>query len=465
MVVGHHHHRVDRDWWMSKARWLQLRLRERFRVAVEVNRSRRVGEGYFRTTFDRWIRRFRSFRSDSLASSSALYRRRVSRTIYAEKDSVIIRLLQAVAVPILGNVCQVFMTGLNRVQIYGVEKLHEALLNRPKGRPLITVSNHVASMDDPLVISALLPPRVLMEAHNLRWTLCATDRCFKNAVTSAFFRCVKVLPVSRGDGVYQKGLDMAVSKLNNGGWVHIFPEGSRSRDGGKSMGSAKRGVGRLVLDADSIPIVVPFVHTGMEEVVPIGATLPRVGKTVTVLVGDPIHFDDLLHPNSHKLSSRESSYDAVSARIGERLQELKVQADKLALEQSAQTRKPLDTIVGATGALEQVDWELFGMSSHMISHDETNSDEGMPITQQILPQILPQQEPAAASDRYIRVGCYGSGIVSRIQRCIESTELKGYAAANFLLIRSKNFIAISTDVSPLRAWRQFLQLQYAYTSL
>lgn len=433
MVVGHHHHRVDRDLWMSKARWLQLRLRERFRVAVEVNRSRPVGEGYFRTTFDRWIRRFRSFRSDSLASSSALYRRRVSRTIYAEEDSVIIRLLQALAVPILGNVCQVFMTGLNRVQVYGVEKLHEALLNRPKGRPLITVSNHVASMDDPLVISALLPPRVLMEAQNLRWTLCATDRCFKNAVTSAFFRCVKVLPVSRGDGVYQKGLDMAVSKLNNGGWVHIFPEGSRSRDGGKSMGSAKRGVGRLVLDADSIPIVVPFVHSGMQEVVPIGATLPRVGKTVTVLVGDPIHFDDLLHPNSNKLSSRESSYDAVSSRIGERLQELKAQADKLALEQSAQTRKPLDTIVEATGALEQVDWELFGMSSHMISHDETNSDEGMPITQQILPQILPQQEPAAASDRYIRVGCYGSGIVSRIQRCIESTELKGYAAANFLL--------------------------------
>lgn len=66
------------------------------------------------------------------------------------------------------------------------------------------VSNHVASMDDPLIIAALLPPHVLLDAQNLRWTLCASDRCFTNPVLSAFFRSVKVLPVARGDGIYQK---------------------------------------------------------------------------------------------------------------------------------------------------------------------------------------------------------------------------------------------------------------------
>lgn len=39
---------------------------------------------------------------------------------------------------------------------------------------------------------------------------------------------------------------------------------------------------RLVLDADNIPMVVPFVHTGMQEVMPIGATFPRIGKTVSI---------------------------------------------------------------------------------------------------------------------------------------------------------------------------------------
>jgi 1-acyl-sn-glycerol-3-phosphate acyltransferase len=62
----------------------------------------------------------------------------------------------------------------------------------------------VAAIDDPFVIASLLPPSIMLNANNLRWTLCASNRCFKNPAMSAFFRSVKVLPVSRGDGIYQK---------------------------------------------------------------------------------------------------------------------------------------------------------------------------------------------------------------------------------------------------------------------
>ena len=41
----------------------------------------------------------------------------VGKGIDAEEDSVITHMLQALAVPVIGNVCHVFMHGLNRVQV------------------------------------------------------------------------------------------------------------------------------------------------------------------------------------------------------------------------------------------------------------------------------------------------------------------------------------------------------------
>ena len=59
---------------------------------------------------------------------------------------------------------------------------------------LITVSNHVAALDDPLVVSALLPPGALGRPRALRWTMCATDRCFRTRAAAAFFRAGKARP-------------------------------------------------------------------------------------------------------------------------------------------------------------------------------------------------------------------------------------------------------------------------------
>ncbi|KAL6142590.1 hypothetical protein ACLB2K_060867 [Fragaria x ananassa] len=417
--------RVERgDLWKTNALSVQRRLRERFRV--EVDRRFRLhpifSDSYFASTVQRWLQRFRDFKRDSLPSSTAFYRKRVGKEINAEEESAILRMVQAVAVPVIGNVCHVFMNGLNRVQVYGLEKLHDALLCRPKDRPLITVSNHVASMDDPLVVAALLPPNVLLDAKNLRWTLCASDRCFSNPVTSAFFRSVKVLPVSRGEGIYQKGMDIAISKLNQGGWVHIFPEGSRSRDGGKTLGSSKRGVGRLVLDADNIPMVVPFVHSGMQDIMPIGASFPRIGKTVTVVIGDPIYFDDLLNNEGAKHLSRGKLYDAVSSRIGHRLHQLKVQVDKLA--------------------------------------------QGIPLLNDgLLMEETPEQLTVAGTqeprslDRF-RAGFSKDGwIASRMRTLMEPTELMGFAARGLFMNRRavETSESGSRRVGPLKAWNQFLE--------
>ncbi|KAJ7555685.1 hypothetical protein O6H91_05G050700 [Diphasiastrum complanatum] len=280
------------------------------------------------------------------------------KEILAEQaeESQVFRILQKVAVPFLGNVCYVFMHGLNRTEVYGAEKLQNAILKRSSCQGLVTVSNHVASMDDPLVLSSLLSPRLLADATSLRWTLCATDRCFTSATTSAFFRAVKVLPLARGQGIYQQGLDMALGKLNRGDWVHIFPEGSRSRNGGKTIESAKRGVGRLIYDAENTPLVVPFVHTGMQEVMPIGSKFPAIGKKVVVLVGDPINMDDLVKQDSF---SKVAAYDAIAFRVGQSLQCLKNDLDNLVNHTEDKQQKMLAT-KNAEEFWQYVDWEAQG---------------------------------------------------------------------------------------------------------
>lgn len=83
-------HRLDRgDVWKNKARSLQLQLRGRFRVAVDRHWRRRNyhtfipdADGYFSSTLQRWLNRFRDFRRDSLPSSTSFYRKRGSQFNY-----------------------------------------------------------------------------------------------------------------------------------------------------------------------------------------------------------------------------------------------------------------------------------------------------------------------------------------------------------------------------------------------
>jgi monolysocardiolipin acyltransferase len=175
------------------------------------------------------------------------------------------------------------------------------VLRRAPGRGLLTVCNHVGALDDPLVLAAVLPPTALVPAA-ARWTLCATDRCFVNPLAECFFRAGKVLPLARGAGLAQPGLAAAEARLARGDWLHMFPEGTRTLTG--AMAPVRVGVGRLYAAAleqaaraapdAPPPLVVPFVHQGMEHVNPRGSALLRMGQDVRVLVGEPLDLAPLV---------------------------------------------------------------------------------------------------------------------------------------------------------------------------
>lgn len=155
-------------------------------------------------------------------------------------------------------------------------------------------------------------------------------RCFWSAALVPFFRAAKVLPVDRGAGMHQRGMAAAEDRLAGGDWVHIFPEGTRSRDG--KLGPVRKGIGRLVAACPQPPLIVPFVHQGMEGVMPKGTKVPKVGQSVQVLVGEPIDVSDLLAQGQSL--GEEKLYKAIAQRVGVRLHALTAQLEGRAVDEA-----------------------------------------------------------------------------------------------------------------------------------
>lgn len=82
--------------------------------------------------------------------------------------------------------------------------------------------------------------------------------------------------------------------------------------------------------------MVPFVHSGMDAVVPRGLALPRLGQSVRLLVGDPIPVDDLLRVAEQQGWPDDRLYIAIADRIGDRLHDLKAQLEDLPLSEVCQ---------------------------------------------------------------------------------------------------------------------------------
>lgn len=75
--------------------------------------------------------------------------------------------------------------------------------------------------------------------------------------------------MERGAGLDQAGMRAAEARLAAGDWVHVFPEGTRSRDG--RMGHARKGVGRLVAACrqtplgERLPVSHPVSHVQLSD--------------------------------------------------------------------------------------------------------------------------------------------------------------------------------------------------------
>ncbi len=167
------------------------------------------------------------------------------------------------------------MTRLNTVHVHHRHRFEQARQAQDLGRGLLTFSNHVGLFDDPWLLSCFCGP----EWGRLRWIAADALNFYGSPLRARISGAGKAVPIARGAGLNQPGMHFLAGRLQAGEWVHIFPEGGRSRDPNEGLRlPLKPGIAHLI--QQSSPMVLGFTHRGMAAVNPIGRLLPGLGHTV-----------------------------------------------------------------------------------------------------------------------------------------------------------------------------------------
>lgn len=147
----------------------------------------------------------------------------------------------------------------------------------PISGPVILAANHASFIDPPMIGSAL--PR---EINYL-----ARESLFRFPVVGAILRSWNSVPVDRDSGS-GKGLKTILQRLEQGGGIILFPEGTRTSDG--QLQPARSGIGLAVIK--STAPVVPVRVFGSFEAYGRRHKFPRP-RQVTVKYGMPMAFAEL----------------------------------------------------------------------------------------------------------------------------------------------------------------------------
>lgn len=162
------------------------------------------------------------------------------------------------------------MKSYGRLSVKGIENL-------PEKGPYIIAPNHLSLADVPSIIAACS-----WQTSSQVFFLGATEY-FGGPLVSKISRTFQVIPVDM-DTRLHSALQLSAYVLRRGKILLVFPEGSRSRDGG--IKEFKKGVGIIAKELD-LPIV-PVAISGTYAMLPSGKRFPRPSK-VSVSFGKPIH--------------------------------------------------------------------------------------------------------------------------------------------------------------------------------
>lgn len=184
-----------------------------------------------------------------------------------------------------------------RMRIYGRK-------NFPKSGAVIVAPNHV-SFFDPLIAGVGAPRKL---------NFLARDNLFRVRPFGRILYAVNAHPIKREGGDIN-AFKIALSRLEKGEAVLIFPEGTRSRDG--NLQEAKSGIG--FLQRSSGAAVLPCYIKGSQEAWPRHSRFPRPSR-ISVHFGKPLVFEEIS-------SDKKKQYAYVSQGVMAAIGELKNNAD------------------------------------------------------------------------------------------------------------------------------------------
>lgn len=181
----------------------------------------------------------------------------------------------------------------------------------PKSGPMILAANH-ASSADPVLIGAFLNQRL---GRPLNWL--GKRELLDLPIMGWLARQGGIHPVDR-DAADLEAFRAAMRVLEAGQILAVFPEGTRSRDGG--LQHVREGVGMLALRSGAP--VLPAAVIDSDLMWPRGHLLPRFGRRVTVRYGTPFSVTDALEAAGIPTRGRQATEAAtrlVMIRIAELL--------------------------------------------------------------------------------------------------------------------------------------------------
>jgi 1-acyl-sn-glycerol-3-phosphate acyltransferase len=138
---------------------------------------------------------------------------------------------------------------------------------------MLVASNHASYIDPPIVGTSF---------YRRLWYLARRSLFDKSAFFAALIRSVNAIPISR-ERLDIKTMRQVKNLCEQGEWVLIFPEGTRTKDGILQPGLAGVGLFADKIGAD----IIPVYHEGAYESWSRYMKVPRP-KKIRINIGSPI---------------------------------------------------------------------------------------------------------------------------------------------------------------------------------